>query len=95
MENESKRLFELTDDELVDKIINKLAKVLPLIQNKQDLFVPEDEARRILNCGKTTLYHLRMQGKISYVQDDEHRKMIQYKYSSLINYLESNLKKAF
>ena len=69
-----------------------LQKVHP---NEPDRFVTAETARSILKCGNTTLYHLRTKGEISFVQNEDHRKLIVYDRNSLIAYMERNLKKAF
>jgi len=58
-------------------------------------FIPEEEARKQLNCGKTQLYHYRVSGKIGYVQDPDHPKQIWYDRESIETYLLSNLKEPF
>ena len=58
-------------------------------------FITEEEAKKLLNCSKTQMYYFRINGVISFVQDDKHRKMILYDRISIMNYLESHLKKAF
>ena len=69
-----------------------LQKVHP---NEPDRFVTAETARSILKCGNTTLYHLRTKGEISFVQNEDHRKLIVYDRNSLIAYMERNLKNAF
>ncbi len=65
------------------------------ISKEPDRFISEAEALRLLNCGKTTLYQLRVSGEIAYVQNESRRKMILYDRTSIMDYLESNLKKAY
>lgn len=82
----------MTEDELILRIQKLLEKH---ITAEPERFITEEEARKLLNCSKTQMYYYRINGVISYVQDDEHRKMILYDRLSIMNYLESHLKKAF
>jgi len=82
----------MTEDELIlriQKLLEKHIKVEP------DRFISEEEARKMLNCGKTQMYYYRINGVISYVQDDKFPKLILYDRVSINNYLFSKLKRAF
>lgn len=86
------RLIDFTVEELEILLYAILDKKRPI---EPPRFVAEEEARKQLNCGKTHLYHLRISGKIGYVQDPDHPKLILYDRLSIEKYLEENLKKAF
>ena len=92
MDKEDKRMIDVTIQEFIDNIVERLGEKF---QVEPPRFIPEEEAKKLLNCGKTQLYHLRINGKISYVQDEEHRKMILYDRISIFEYQKKNLKKAF
>lgn len=90
MKNDQFIILERADLEAVfEELIDKIRPNQPV------RFITEDEARKLLNCGKTQLYHLRTNGKIAYVQDEEHPKMILYDRNSIDHYLQNNLKKPF
>jgi len=88
----NRRLIDLTEEDLLVLIQSALSKEViaePL------RFIPEEEAKKLLNCSKTQMYYYRVNGVISFVQDDEYRKLILYDRLSILKYLESHLKKAF
>ncbi len=95
----------MDDQSLIDMIgeIGEYFKVIVKSAVKDELgstvkperFINEEEAKKLLNCSKTQMYYFRVRGIISYVQDDKFPKMIQYDRDSIMNYLESHLKKAF
>jgi len=88
----NKRLIDMTEEELALLILSIIGEKIRI---EPERFIPEEDARKLLNCGKTQLYYLRTNGKISFVQDDEHPKMILYDRDSILKYLETNLKTAF
>lgn len=78
--------------DLEDIITEMVEKIHP---KEPDRWVTAETAKSILKCGNTTLYHLRTKGEISFVQNEDHRKLIVYDRNSLMSYMERNLKKAF
>lgn len=58
-------------------------------------FISEEEARQLLNCGKTQIYIYRVRGKVGFTQDPDHPKQIMYDRESIEAYLLSNLKEPF
>lgn len=91
---DDQRLIDMTGEDI--KVLVKLAVKDALGSTvKPKRFINEEEAKKLLNCSKTQMYYFRVRGIISYVQDDEHPKMIQYDRYSIMEYLESHLKKAF
>lgn len=92
MEKEDMRLVDATINDLVARVTIELNKVRP----KEPLrFITEDEARKMLHCGKTFITQLRNSGKIAFVQDIDHKKLITYDRLSILKYQESNLHKTF
>ena len=92
MNEEDKRIIDATIQEFLDKMVERFGE---RFQTEPSRFISEEEARKMLNCGRTQLYHLRTNLKISYVQDDDHRKMILYDRLSILEYCEKNLKKSW
>lgn len=90
--NVDKRVFELTVEELKILFTAILITKRPI---EPPRFIDAVEAKNLLSCGDTQLYYYRVKGKISFVQDEEHPKMILYDRYSINDYLEKNLKKAF
>jgi len=88
----NRRLIDMTEEDLIVLFQSILKEKLTA---EPERFITEEEAKKLLNCSKTQMYYYRVNGVISYVQDDEHRKMILYDRLSIMKYLESNLKKAF
>ncbi len=76
-------------EEIITELVEKIHPKEP------DRWVTAETAKSILKCGDTTLYHLRCKGEISFVQNEDHRKLIVYDRNSLMAYMERNLKKAF
>jgi hypothetical protein len=76
---------------LFTELLDRVAPKMP------PRFIPESEARKKMNCGKTQLYHYRVSGKISFFQDPDHPKLILYDSVSIDEYLtsKSNLHKTF
>ncbi len=82
----------MTEEDLVVLI---QSAIKDKIKPEPDRFINEEEARKMLNCSKTQMYYYRVNGDISFVQDDKHPKLIQYDRLSILQYLESHLKKSF
>lgn len=76
-------------EEIITKLVEKIHPKEP------DRWITAETAKSILKCGNTTLYHLRTKGEISFVQNEDHRKLIVYDSKSLEAYMLRNLKKAF
>ena len=89
---DNRRLIDMTEEDLIVLIQSILKDKLTA---EPERFINEEEAKKLLNCSKTQMYYYRVNGVISYVQDDKHRKLILYDRLSILNYLESHLKKAF
>ena len=92
MNEEDKRIIDATIQEFLDQMELRFGEKFKL---EPPRFVSEEVAREMLNCGKTQLYHLRTKLKISFVQDEDHPKMILYDRLSILEYCEKNLKKAW
>ncbi len=90
---DDQRLIDMIGEDI--KVLVKSAVKEELSTVKPERFINEEEAKKLLNCSKTQMYYFRVRGIISYVQDDKFPKMIQYDRDSIMNYLESHLKKAF
>lgn len=88
----NRRIIDLTEEDFIVLIQSAVKEYL---KPEPDRFISEEEAKKLLNCSKTQMYYYRVNGDISYVQDDKHPKMIQYDRLSILEYLESNLKKSF
>ncbi len=75
---------------LIEEVSQKLSKP------KLDRFISESECMEILKIrSKSHLWKLRTEGKISYVKDNDHPKLILYDRGSLIEYLTKNLQHSF
>ncbi|OFY47801.1 MAG: hypothetical protein A2W85_13440 [Bacteroidetes bacterium GWF2_41_31] len=88
----NRRLIDFTEEDLIVLFRSLLDEKLTADPER---FINEEEAMKLLNCGKTQMYYYRVKGIISYVQDKMHPKMIQYDRESINEYLGRNLVKAF
>ena len=88
MEIKKKRLIDMDTDELKDVIRSILNEESP----EPPQFITTEETLKLLNCGRTTLYTLRINSDINFVQDDNHRGLILYERESIIKYLKKHLK---
>lgn len=89
---ENRRLIDMTEEDLIVLIQSILKDKLTA---KPERFITEEEARKMLNCGKTQMYYYRVNGVISFVQDEKHPKLILYDRHSIDHYLISKLNRAF
>lgn len=89
---DNRRLIDMTEEDLIVLFQSILKEKLTA---EPERFITEEEAKKLLNCGKTQMYYYRVNGVISFVQDERYKKKILYCRHSINNYLESHLKKAF
>lgn len=89
---DNRRLIDMTEEDLIVLLQSILKEKLTA---EPERFITEEEAKKLLNCSKTQMYYFRVRGIINFVQNDEFPKMILYDRLSIMNYLESHLKKAF
>ncbi|MBO9565728.1 MAG: DNA-binding protein [Niastella sp.] len=76
---------------LIEKVVERVMDKLPAHQPK---WVSEEIAMSMLNVSsKTTLFHLRMEGKIEFTQPM--KKVILYNPESINAYLEKHKRKTF
>ncbi|GGG20084.1 hypothetical protein GCM10011344_20920 [Dokdonia pacifica] len=76
---------------LIDEVIDRIKEK----NNTHDeIWITPERAMKLLNIkSKSTLQNLRDTGAITYTQPQ--RKIILYKYESVLEYLEKNSKQAF
>lgn len=75
---------------LIEEVSQKIEKP------KLERFILEPECMELLGIrSKSHLWKLRVEGKISYFQDPDHKKLILYDRHSIEEYLTKNLKSSF
>lgn len=90
MEN---KFIIITEDNLVALVDGIIEKAGLTAQVEDKLWVDSKEAQELLSVGKTTLYKLRSEGKITYTMISP--KVFKYNRASLFEYIDSKTKKAF
>ena len=88
----AQQILVMTENEFEKRIERALQRVIE-VQKKPPEFIGESVALSILGLrSKTSLFHLRQSGAISY---SKMGKIILYRRSSLIKYIERNEHKTF
>ena len=84
----------LQDDafyQLIEEVVERIKEKEKI---KEDKWITPERAMEVLNIkSKTTLQRLRDTGAITFSQPQ--KKIILYDYTSILNYLDKNSKKAF
>lgn len=76
---------------LVEKVVDRIVEKQKVTEKP---WVTPERAMKLLNIkSKTTLQKLRDEGSITFSQPQ--KKIILYKYDSIMNYLERNAKQSF
>lgn len=86
-------IYHITENDLhvlIDRVVSRLHKE-PAMQQKW--LTPKEAMSRLNLRSKTSLYHLRMKGEISYSQP--RKRVILYSASSIEDYLNRNIKEGF